>query len=33
VDTVGLDSEMIQKHVKFEEKEGLHQQQLELRVR
>lgn len=28
VDTVGLNSEMVQKYVKFQEKEELHQQQL-----
>ena len=28
VDTVGLNSEMLQKYVKFQEKEELHQQQL-----
>ena len=30
VDTVGLNSEMIQKYVRFQEKEELHQQQLQL---
>ena len=30
VDTVGLNSEMIQKYVRFQEKEEMHQQQLEL---
>ena len=30
VDTVGLDSEMIQKYVRFQEKEEQHQQQLQL---
>ena len=31
VDTVGLDSEMIKKYVKFQEKEEAHQQELQLR--
>jgi putative transposase len=30
VDTVGLNSEMIQKYVRFQEKEELHQEQLQL---
>jgi putative transposase len=30
VDTVGLNGEMIQKYVRFQEKEELHQQQLQL---
>ena len=30
MDTVGLNSEMIQKYVRFQEKEELHQQQLQL---
>ncbi len=30
VDTVGLDSDMIQKYVRYQEKEELHQQQLQL---
>ena len=30
VDTVGLNSEMIQKYVRFQEKEEMHQQQLQL---
>jgi putative transposase len=30
VDTVGLNSEMIQKYVRYQEKEELHQQQLQL---
>jgi putative transposase len=29
VDTVGLDSEMVQKYVRYQEKEELHQQQLQ----
>jgi putative transposase len=31
VDTVGLDSEMIKKYVKFQEKEESHQQELQLK--
>ena len=31
VDTVGLDSEMIRKYVKFQEKEETHQQELQLK--
>jgi putative transposase len=30
VDTVGLNSEMVQKYVRYQEKEDLHQQQLQL---
>ena len=33
VDTVGLNGEMIQKYVKFQEKEELHQEQLQLEPR
>jgi putative transposase len=33
VDTVGLNSEMIQKYVRFQEKEELHQEQLQLEQR
>ena len=33
VDTVGLNGEMIQRYVKFQEKEELHQEQLQLEPR